>query len=557
MISISRLHTVPDIRLIARLKAERFSYVDRSVVLIYDPAPTCCALNLEPCSSLFTTRNEALQHALRFQTFAFSAAMPSSQMAAPVTATLSGLKVLIAGGSIGGLATAIALRAQGHSVTIYEQAFTPQTNGAGITIFPNSVRALEMLGIDTNHVQATRIIKITRAQIEDDGVSDTLESDLEAQAWPWHQTTYPDMFVALWESVHDSSKPGPKIEIITSKSVCRVDTIRAILYFSDGSDAVGDVVIGADGVHSVCRSFVPGGSLQRFRIKRHVFRALIPRERLENDPITAKFVADGGHAHCYNHNDKSLLITPASHGKNVCVKFLYEDRTAFTNLSKDWRDPSSKRKLLRLTGGLPEECVALFGKISDSDLQDQPIWDMDPLITFQSHRMALMGDAAHPMPPYCGQRIAMALEDALALGVILEPSTPVSEIDERLKLYSRTRKTRAVAVQQTTRGLAEADMRNFAIDFDTASFHTYILGHDEREHMGQTLSAWKKQRSLSQGYPDNSEQPKQGMEVTQRPLPTAQRRSPTKKWWSMGRKGSRTLARVFHSRQTSVAVAAT
>merc|ERR1711964_706866 len=212
--------------------------------------------------------------------------------------------------------------------------------------------------------------------------------------------------------------------------------------------------------------------------------------------------------HCYNHNDKSLLITPASHGKNVCVKFLYEDRTAFTNLSKDWRDPSSKRKLLRLTGGLPEECVALFGKISDSDLQDQPIWDMDPLITFQSHRMALMGDAAHPMPPYCGQRIAMALEDALALGVILEPSTPVSEIDERLKL-------------------------------------------------GQTLSAWKKQRSLSQGYPDNSEQPKQGMEVTQRPLPTAQRRSPTKKWWSMGRKGSRTLARVFHSRQTSVAVAAT
>ncbi len=119
MISISRLHTVPDIRLIARLKAERFSYVDRSVVLIYDPAPTCCALNLEPCSSLFTTRNEALQHALRFQTFAFSAAMPSSQMAAPVTATLSGLKVLIAGGSIGGLATAIALRAQGHSVTVW------------------------------------------------------------------------------------------------------------------------------------------------------------------------------------------------------------------------------------------------------------------------------------------------------------------------------------------------------------------------------------------------------------------------------------------------------
>merc|ERR1711939_128923 len=219
-------------------------------VLIYDPAPTCCALNLEPCSSLFTTRNEALQHALRFQTFAFSAAMPSSQMAAPVTATLSGLKVLIAGGSIGGLATAIALRAQGHSVTIYEQAFTPQTNGAGITIFPNSVRALEMLGIDTKHVQATRITKITRAQIEDDGVSDTLESDLDAQAWPWHQTTYPDLFVALWESVHDSSKPGPKIEIITSKSVCRVDTIKAQVFFTEEM-----VVDGEEGLKNVGTGF--------------------------------------------------------------------------------------------------------------------------------------------------------------------------------------------------------------------------------------------------------------------------------------------------------------
>ncbi|KAK5445316.1 hypothetical protein LTS15_010097 [Exophiala xenobiotica] len=479
-------------------------------------------------------------------------------MAAPATPGLSGLKVLIAGGSIGGLATAIALRAQGHSVTIYEQAFTPETMGAGITIFPNSVKALEMLGIDTKPVQATRITKITRAQIEDDGVSDTLESDLDAQAWPWHQTTYSDLFVALWESVHDNSKPGPKIEIITSKSVCRVDTAKAMLYFSNGSHAVGDVVIGADGVHSVCRSFVPGGSLQRFRIKRHVFRALIPRERLEKDPLTAKFVGEAGHAHCYNHNDKSLLITPASNGKNVCVKFLYEDRTAFQNLSKDWRDPSSKRKLLRMTGGLPEECVALFGKISDRDLQDQPIWDMDPLTTFQSQRMALMGDAAHPMPPYCGQRIAMALEDALALGVILEPDTPVGEIEDRLKLYSRTRKQRAEAVQQTTRGLSEADMRNFATDFDTASFHTYILEHNEREHMGQALSAWKKHRSLNQRLSDSSEQSQQSMESFEKPLQTSQRRSPSpKKWWSLGRKGSSALARVFHTRQTPVAVAAT
>ena len=261
------------------------------------------------------------------------------------------------------------------------------------------------------------------------------------------------------------------IEINTSKSVFRVDTTKGTLYFSDGSEATGDVIIGADGVHSVCRSYVPGGSIPRFRIKRHVFRAIIPRETLAKDPITAKFVEHASHAYCYNHNDKSLLITPASNNQKICVKFLYEDRMAFKNLSKDWRDPSSKTKLMRLAQDLPDECIALFQKICDSDLQDQPIWDMDPLTTFTSHRMALMGDAAHPMPPYCGQRIAMALEDALALGVVLERGVPIDELEDRLRLYSTTRKQRAVAVQQTTRGLSEADMRNFATDFDSECFY--------------------------------------------------------------------------------------
>jgi len=288
---------------------------------------------------------------------------------------------------------------------------------------------------------------------------------------PWHHTTYPDLFVALWEAVHVPSKEGPMIEINTSKSVFRVDTTKGTLYFSDGSEATGDVIIGADGVHSVCRSYVPGGSIPRFRIKRHVFRAIIPRETLAKDPITAKFVEHASHAYCYNHNDKSLLITPASNNQKICVKFLYEDRMAFKNLSKDWRDPSSKTKLMRLAQDLPDECIALFQKICDSDLQDQPIWDMDPLTTFTSHRMALMGDAAHPMPPYCGQRIAMALEDALALGVVLERGVPIDELEDRLRLYSTTRKQRAVAVQQTTRGLSEADMRNFATDFDSECFY--------------------------------------------------------------------------------------
>lgn len=94
---------------------------------------------------------------------------------------LGSLKVLIAGGSIGGLATAVALKAQGHHVTVrypsaeamvepvsdaeqqvFEQALIPDTIGAGITIFPNSLRALEALGIDTNQIKSVRIKKVSK-----------------------------------------------------------------------------------------------------------------------------------------------------------------------------------------------------------------------------------------------------------------------------------------------------------------------------------------------------------------------------------------------------------
>ncbi|KAI1613113.1 salicylate hydroxylase [Exophiala viscosa] len=472
-------------------------------------------------------------------------------MIAPPIVTSGALTVLIAGGSIGGLATALALRAQGHHVKIYEQAFTPETKGAGITVFPNALSALKMLGIDSQAVKATRVKHITRVTTEDDGETDVAESDIDEKAWPWHHTTYPDLFVAMWEAVHVPSKSGPQIEVNTSKSVFRVDTTKGTLYFSDGSEATGDVIIGADGVHSVCRSYVPGGSIPRFRIKRHVFRALIPRETLAKDPRTAKYVEHDSHAYCYNHNDKSLLITPATNNQKVCVKFLYEDRMAFKNLSKDWRDPSSKTKLMRLAQDLPEECIALFEKICDRDLQDQPIWDMDPLTTFTSHRMALMGDAAHPMPPYCGQRIAMALEDALALGVILERGVPVDELEDRLRLYSTTRKQRAVAVQQTTRGLSEADMRNFATDFDTASFHTYILGHNEQQHMGQALNLWKRSRN-PEDYQLRRPQVQVWADPAEAPRPRSARSPSPRKWLSISRKTSQAWSRVFSSKGSPV-----
>jgi hypothetical protein len=248
---------------------------------------------------------------------------------------------------------------------------------------------------------------------------------------------------------------------------------------------------------------------------------MIPREKLIGEPNASKFIQNLGQAFCYNLGDKSLLVWPASEHENICVKFLYNDLKGFKSLCKDWREPSSKLKLLRLAQGFPEECIALLNTIESGALQDQPIWDMDPLNNYHFQRLVLMGDAAHPMPPYCGQRVAMALEDAVALGVLLERNVSLEEIEDRFKLYSGTRSSRSAAVQQFVRSLSEADIWGGTSGFDgmssftsrtldaflltlcsASAFRTYILGHDERLHMGRTLGVWKMQQAFQRGLSD-------------------------------------------------------
>jgi len=93
--------------------------------------------------------------------------------------------------------------------------------------------------------------------------------------------------------------------------------------------------------------------------------------------------------------------------------------------------------------------------------------------------MILVGDAAHPMPPYLGQRTAMALEDAIALGVVLEEGLAPSLIEERLKLFSRVRHERVTAIQEFVRGYDEQDVWESGFGRDGRSFGTlfarYIL----------------------------------------------------------------------------------
>lgn len=89
--------------------------------------------------------------------------------------TGTGLQILVVGGSIGGISTAIALKAQGHCVKIYEQATSDDTQGAGITIFPNALGAARNLGVDLSNIRATKVKKVRSASVPSDAIANYVQ----------------------------------------------------------------------------------------------------------------------------------------------------------------------------------------------------------------------------------------------------------------------------------------------------------------------------------------------------------------------------------------------
>jgi hypothetical protein len=114
-----------------------------------------------------------------------------------------------------------------------------------------------------------------------------------------------------------------------------------------------------------------------------------------------------------------------------------------------------------------------------------------PLSSWQSGKLVLLGDAAHPFLPHQGQGGAMAIEDAAALGVVLERNLKSAQIEERLKLYQDIRQARADRIQEYSR-LAGGDLDSEGrSSFNMMEYTNYNFGHDEYDNASQRLREWK------------------------------------------------------------------
>ncbi len=345
-------------------------------------------------------------------------------------------RVAIIGGGIGGLTAAIALSAAGIEVAVYEAAAELREIGAGVALHPNAMRVLRAIGAEDG---VRKIAGQSQWQVLRNGMTGRLISrtNRAEQAATFgiegataHRADLLDVLAAL-------VPPGV---VSLGKRCVSVDSGGdaevAVARFADGSEAEADVIVGADGIHSVVRTALFGPDAPRFTGK-VCYRSVIPAAAVAGTP----FAAENGQ---WLGPHGTIVLYPLRGEELINVVAHYDDDSYSR---ESWVERCERAEVLDRYTGWNESLLRLFG--AGDTWYKWALYDRDPIPAWTRGRVTLLGDAAHPMLPYLGQGACQAIEDGAVLATAL--SAPGASADPAAGRYERTRRPRASRVVLTAR----------------------------------------------------------------------------------------------------------
>ncbi|WP_406629825.1 FAD-dependent monooxygenase [Amycolatopsis sp. WGS_07] len=339
----------------------------------------------------------------------------------------------IVGGGIGGLAAAVALRKAGFSPVVHEQAGGFGRVGADINLTPNAVRALDGLGVgdELRETAARPKYRISRTWNTGEETSRLPMGDEAERRYGSPQLTMhrADLLAALERALPDG------VVHLGHKLIGLSTSDRVSLDFGDAS-ASADVVIGADGIHSAVRTALFGAEHPEFTGV-VAYRAVLPAGSVDVpnlDCFTKWWGPDP---------DTQLVTFPLNRGADV---FVFATTRQSQWRHESWTTPGDVAELREAYRGFHPEARALLAAC-DSVLKSA-LYVRDPLPTWTSGPVTLLGDACHPMMPFMAQGAGMAIEDSVVLARALAayPDTEVA-----LKAYQAARLDRTREVQLASR----------------------------------------------------------------------------------------------------------
>lgn len=237
----------------------------------------------------------------------------------------------------------------------------------------------------------------------------------------------------------------------TGSKILDIDPHTANITLENGQVIQGDVLIGADGVHSFARSKLPQHASPR-STGQNAFRFLITRQQALDDPETNSIARDLGALNIWASGDHRVVIYPCANNEILNFVCIHPDSATTIDASSDsYNQQVGKDTLLGVYKDFNPQVRRLLQKADPVTLKLWPLLDMNTLPSWVHGRLALLGDAAHPFLPYRAAGGAMAIEDAASLAVMLQRGISREKVPERLEMYQKARHERVTTIQGMTR----------------------------------------------------------------------------------------------------------
>lgn len=334
------------------------------------------------------------------------------------------MNVVIIGAGMGGLTTGIALKKFGHQVRIFEQTEKILPVGAAISLWSNGVKCLNYLGL------TDKIAKLG-GQMDDLAYVDGLTGDVMTQfslrplIEEVGQRPYPVARADLQNMLMDEF--GRDQIYLGKKMVSLEDKADYVeVHFADGSSTQADLLIGADGTHSMTRAYVLGQQVQRRYAGYVNWNGLVEiSEDLAPAQQWTTYVGEG----------KRASLMPVADGRFYF--FLDVPLPAGLDNNRD-----EYKKLLKLYfADWCQPVQQLIERLDPQKTNRVEIHDIEPFTQFYKGRVVILGDAAHSTTPDIGQGGCQAMEDAIYLARSLQINT--LGLEDALRRYQNKRNERA------------------------------------------------------------------------------------------------------------------
>ena len=349
------------------------------------------------------------------------------------------MRVLIAGGGIGGLTAAIALRKHGINALVLEQASELGEIGAGVQIASNAALVLRELGLEAA-VQAVGVkpLSYDYRELRSDQLVFQVPLGTSAEeryGAPMYNVHRADLIDLLRAALPEAAvRLGARCETI-SQSASGVTVTLA-----GGEKIEGDVLIGCDGIHSAVRRAMRGDE-EKHDARILMWRSLIPAEKLEGLGLEER-----GN---YWFGPGRTLITYWVRPKKLYSILASVPASEVTRES--WSDSGDIDEMLASFSDACPRVLQMLRQCETSFITG--MYYRDPIDVWTEGRIALLGDAAHPMVPFLAAGAGQAIEDAWVLARCLSRSA--GDVEAALREYQTRRQPRTTRIQSGARAVVK------------------------------------------------------------------------------------------------------